>query len=420
MSKLIKKIILSALVATTLFIGVTPPAMAQAGLGIGPQAPGPWYLQNFGQWYAKVYQSGNENDIFGERYTAAQTQWVFFSVMAGIINTVISAAGCSPDSVAAILTGNLSGISCKFSSLNVRTPVASSKDQNLLSVIFADRPLSGVTYFKDMARKFHIIPEAKAAGPGFGYGALDPIRSLWTAARDVSYGFFVFAIIIMAFMIMFRVKISPQVVVSVQSALPKIAIALLLVTFSYAIAGFLIDLMYVVIGIIALIFSQTGFFSSAATATKLFEYLTRGYLDTGIFGFLAMYFIQFFTSLFVVSLFLIFNAFGSSGGRCFSRCYSFDRITFDYSTCCGVYCFSFYVSKNHLGFSKSVCVDFTFDDSFAFANHSGCYGARGWYWLVAKVLCCKSCCLSYYGTAFSFSICVFGNSQIVYWKQPRT
>jgi hypothetical protein len=57
-------------------------------------------------------------------------------------------------------------------------------------------------------------------------------------------------------MIMFRAKLNPQTVISVENALPKIVVALLLITFSFAIAGFLIDLMYISIGIIAVLFSN--------------------------------------------------------------------------------------------------------------------------------------------------------------------
>ena len=56
--------------------------------------------------------------------------------------------------------------------------------------------------------------------------------------------------IVIGFMVMFRRKIDPKTVITVQNALPKIVLALLLVTFSYAIAAFMIDLMYLVMAII--------------------------------------------------------------------------------------------------------------------------------------------------------------------------
>jgi len=55
---------------------------------------------------------------------------------------------------------------------------------------------------------------------------------------------------------MFRAKINPQTVISVENSLPKIVVALLLITFSFPIAGFLIDLTYISIGIIAVFFSN--------------------------------------------------------------------------------------------------------------------------------------------------------------------
>ena len=57
----------------------------------------------------------------------------------------------------------------------------------------------------------------------------------------------VIILIAAGFMIMFRVKINPQTVVSLQTMIPKLVITLLLVTFSYAIAGLVIDMIYVFI-----------------------------------------------------------------------------------------------------------------------------------------------------------------------------
>jgi len=58
-------------------------------------------------------------------------------------------------------------------------------------------------------------------------------------------------------MIMFRIKINPQTAITIQLALPKLIITLLLITFSYAIAGFMIDIFYLIWGIITnLLISQ--------------------------------------------------------------------------------------------------------------------------------------------------------------------
>lgn len=45
-------------------------------------------------------------------------------------------------------------------------------------------------------------------------------------------------------MIMFRRKIDPQTVISIQSAIPKIIISLILITFSFAICGLMVDIIF--------------------------------------------------------------------------------------------------------------------------------------------------------------------------------
>ncbi len=65
---------------------------------------------------------------------------------------------------------------------------------------------------------------------------------LWTATRDIAYIGFVLVMIVIGFMIMFRHKIGGQMMVTVGNAIPKVIVALVLVTFSFAIIGLIIDL----------------------------------------------------------------------------------------------------------------------------------------------------------------------------------
>lgn len=243
-----------------------PPAHAQNTF--------PWYNQSFPQWYNKVYdtQTSPPQEIFGERYTAAQVQWVIYSLIAFIPNVAGQALTC-------IFRGG-STDSCV-----AQNPLTASNTENtpfvyrgVYATIFSpDRPLSGVNYIRSKLASFDIVSQANAQIQGFGFSALDPIQRIWRACRDIMYGFFVLIIIVFAFMIMFRVKLNPQTVVSIQSSIPKIIITLILVTFSYAIAGLMIDLMYVVIGIVALIFSSFGFIEGLPNSwAKIFELLTVG------------------------------------------------------------------------------------------------------------------------------------------------
>jgi len=106
-------------------------------------------------------------------------------------------------------------------------------------------PVSGVYYLADVGNNLKIVKPAYAQTTGTGFTVLQPVLKVWKVFRNFSYVFFVLIFVASGFAIMFRMKLSPQTVISIQSALPRIVIALLLATFSYAIAGFLIDLMYV-------------------------------------------------------------------------------------------------------------------------------------------------------------------------------
>jgi hypothetical protein len=74
---------------------------------------------------------------------------------------------------------------------------------------------------------------------------------LWSETRNIAYLGFVVIMIVIGFMIMFRSKIGGQVVVTIGNSIPKIVVALILVTFSFAIVGLVIDLGGVLMGIIA-------------------------------------------------------------------------------------------------------------------------------------------------------------------------
>lgn len=114
-------------------------------------------------------------------------------------------------------------------------------------------PASARTYVADLMKSAKIIPEAQAQGLGFS--ALDPILETWKAFRNLAYLFFVVIFLIIGFMIMFRTKVG-QAAITAQQAIPSVIIAMLAVTFSYAIAGFMIDLMYVVMYVLAGYFTE--------------------------------------------------------------------------------------------------------------------------------------------------------------------
>ncbi|MGD0523172.1 MAG: hypothetical protein ABSA43_01280 [Candidatus Microgenomates bacterium] len=315
---LLRKALLAGLITLIVLIGVLPRiALAQttaptsqpsaASSTAATSTTGTWYNQSFQEFYNKVYNTNFSapNEIFGERYTAAQVQWVIYSLFSFILTGGNSAQA---ELVACATSGDLSQcltpeLLNKVVPSDIQKILTGESNQNksFLATITSN-PISGVGYVSGLVQKFHIVPVAYAQ-QGFGYSNTTFIQDLWKISRNIAYALLVIAVIIMSFMIMFRVKISPQVVITVQSALPKIVLALILITFSYAIAGFLIDLTYVVIGLLATILTTPWAGSGALSGwnwSHMFQQLTQA----DIFWVLILYWISFIIS----ALFNVFTA----------------------------------------------------------------------------------------------------------------
>jgi len=237
MSNLLKKLTLSFLSVLIFFFSLAPYfSIAKA------QTTETWYSQGFKTWFAKVSDPSNPSEIFGERYTSAQVEWVIYGIFAFFVNQV-----APPGTAGACVNGDIVactvGIKEFFDSIYAGEGSSQiNSNKSLASLVFTVRPLSGISYIRGKIRNFSLVPTVQAQTVGFGFDALKPIQEMWKASRDIAFGLFVLTAVIFAFMIMFRVKLSPQLVISVQSALPKVFMALILATFSYAIAGFVIDL----------------------------------------------------------------------------------------------------------------------------------------------------------------------------------
>lgn len=297
---MLKKLLASFLIAITLFLTFAkfvPINAAVSDLWIHE-----WYGEtNPFSWYAKVYDPSNPGEIFGERYTAAQVQWITYGVFSMLLNLVPG----NPELTICLTSGSadsclgtvMSRVNTFLEGMGINVARAPT-DQGLASVVLGrlnNSPVSGIAYVTDLVNKFSPVSSVKAQEDGgFGFTAAGAVKTLWAGVRNFSYGLLVLATIIMAFMIMFRVKLSPQVVITIQSAIPKLVIAMILITFSYAIAGFLIDIMYVVIGLISLLFNSTGL--SSNSPGELFTLFAEDY---SIIGVMYLYWIWFVIMAFV-------------------------------------------------------------------------------------------------------------------------
>jgi hypothetical protein len=120
---------------------------------------------------------------------------------------------------------------------------------NLITKTYSSPAASSIEYIAHVQKNLNnkkIVTEVIAADEGVGFIGLNPILQLWKAVRNIAYFLFVIIFIVIGFAIMFRVKINPQTVIGIQTILPKLVALLLLITFSYAIVGLMVDLMYLV------------------------------------------------------------------------------------------------------------------------------------------------------------------------------
>lgn len=114
-------------------------------------------------------------------------------------------------------------------------------------------PVHFSDYLAYKANSFGLIKKTYAqtincstsAPNGIGYCGLQPVLSLFTLFRNIAYVLFVFVFVIVGLAIMLRVRIDPRTVMTIQNQIPKLIVGLIMITFAYAIAGFLIDLMWI-------------------------------------------------------------------------------------------------------------------------------------------------------------------------------
>lgn len=109
-------------------------------------------------------------------------------------------------------------------------------------------PASGFYEVQTTLANAGFIPKTYAA-EGIGFAQLKPYRNFWLLSRNIAFMLLVLVTVIIGFMIMFRTQINAQLVISIENALPRIVVVMILIPLSFAIAGFLVDLMYVLIAL---------------------------------------------------------------------------------------------------------------------------------------------------------------------------
>jgi hypothetical protein len=130
---------------------------------------------------------------------------------------------------------------------------AIKKSTEMITTLF-NPPASGIQY---IANTWGNVLGKPAYAQGYGFNGIEFLLPLWKAARNIIYILSSIVFVIIGLMIILRIKISPQAVVTIQSAIPTVITTLILVTFSYAIAGLLIDISNIILGIVISILFNT-------------------------------------------------------------------------------------------------------------------------------------------------------------------
>lgn len=240
--------------------------------------PLPWYEPRLREFYDRVHD-GNPDEIFGERYTYAQVNWIIHSLLIHFLGPIPFSSNAEElvrnlasviDTVNMVIEFFQGGESGDGASSPRNVPNLAALNQfGVAGQTFAglvyitnsldfQRTVSGVGEVKKFFTNLSLISPVSAQGTGYSRLNMSlVVNQLWTATRNMAYLVSSILIIAAGFMVIFRTRLSPQLSVSIQMVIPRIAISLFLVTFSYAIAGFVIDLIYVVISLVIGMISLT-------------------------------------------------------------------------------------------------------------------------------------------------------------------
>ncbi len=162
---------------------------------------------------------------------------------------------------------------------------------SLMGTMYSTPPASGVGYFAYLGKNAGFINPTYAAssstdlnsGPVYGFSFLSPIESLWAFTRDLAYILLIIIIIFTGLMIIIGGKIGGQVPITFMSALPNIIAAIILIEFSYAIGGFMIDFMNVLLGFVYYAFTNSPMASTLGSGSFYSAFSSRAFVFN-VFG----------------------------------------------------------------------------------------------------------------------------------------
>lgn len=157
--------------------------------------------------------------------------------------------------------------------------------QGATYALMDQRPASGAIFTDEVLAKI-IYPDVVSAQesddiepyfPGTGFELLSPIRTLWGYFTGVSYSIMIILVVVVAMALMFRSNLGGEQTIQLQTAIPGIVMAMILIPLSYPISGLFID------GITLGTNAVHGFlFGPLGPLNEVYEDPTDGIKDIGL------------------------------------------------------------------------------------------------------------------------------------------
>jgi hypothetical protein len=144
-------------------------------------------------------------------------------------------------------------------------------------------PVNMAYWWNDNVTRVPFAGKALAQEVTYSGPLLPAIFNAWKVFRNLSYAILALILLVVGFMIITRRKINPQVSVTVQTALPRVILAVILITFSYPIGAAAASFAWVV-GVNALRIAYSAGFTGCSTPGCMFDNFSLGSLAIALLG----------------------------------------------------------------------------------------------------------------------------------------
>lgn len=145
----------------------------------------------------------------------------------------------------------------------------------VIGAMYQYPPVRTADYLASVGEGLGIVKEANAQVVGSGAKVLNPILTLWQVSRNISYLIMIIIFVIIGLMVMFRNRINPQTVITAQAALPGLVIGLIMITFSYFLAGLIADTAFIGTNVVGYYFAAAQGETDDPDRTNLVQTLAK-------------------------------------------------------------------------------------------------------------------------------------------------